>query len=520
VSEPVPFRLGIALSGGGHRATAWGLGVLGAVVDTGLAAGTVSIASVSGGSIANAAVAVRGDFTRLDRIDEFAEWVAPTLRVVARTGLFLPGTPTRRYVNDTLAALAVWACALIALLSALGAAARGQPLWPFAVAGAVLGVLAALGGLRIGRLGGRARLAVPLVGAVVGAAAGAAAAAAVRHLRLEGGIAVVAVLVAVAVLTGLLALRALSRRGEAVRRALVHQLAPHGNDPLLRSIRSTVDHVFCTTDVEQGHCLFFAPSFVFGHGRGVADTRTSRLTVAQVVQASAAVPPGFSPVFLSVPSFDAAGAGQPSDDTSIPVSDGGVYDTLGDEWETSFAERVRHHPQLDGIQEPATVLLVSDASQPFGREPYPAPGLLTADLLGLLRNVDVMWSATIARRLHDLRQQFRPDQPPDQHRDGALVAIQQSPIEICKAARAYGGPEAARAEAAERFLDWKSHKEWAELAARCAVVPTTLGPLTAPVTLELLELGYTATLVALYVGLGLGSLKRFPREIFAAALTT
>jgi predicted acylesterase/phospholipase RssA len=510
---PSPLRLGIALSGGGHRATAWGLGVLGAVVDAGLAKDTVSIASVSGGSIANAAAATRGDFAGLDRVEEYAGRVAPTLRVVARTGLFLPGRPTSRYVDATLAALGLWAAALIALVSALGAVARGEPLWPFAVVGAVLGVFAALCGLRIGRLDGTSRLVVPLAGAVLGAAVAVGAAAEVRDLRLRIGIAVLAVLVVVAALLGVLALRFLAKRGEAVCRALARQLSPDGGDPLLRSIESPVNHVFCTTDVEHGDCLFFAPAFVFGSRRGVGRTKASSLTVAQVVQASAAVPPGFPPVFLPVPRPTTE---PPEDSVLVPVSDGGVYDVLGDEWETSFAHRLRHHPELHGVQEPATLLLVADASPPFGQQPYRRPGLLTADLLGWIRNVDVMWSATTKRRLHDLREQFRPDRSAD----GALVSIQESPLDICTAARAYGGGVAERADEAERFLkDWKTPDEWEELAAACAAVPTTLGPLSVRVTLGLLELGYTATLVALYVGHDIGSLKRFPREIFEAALT-
>lgn len=485
--------------------------MLGALVETGLAASTVSIASVSGGSIANAAVATRADFARLDTVEEYAHRVAPTLRVVARTGLFLPGKPTRRYVDRTLAALALWAAALIALVTALVAVGRGQPLWPFAVAGAVLGTLAALCGLRIGRLGAPARLVVPLAGAAAGAATAAAAAAAVRDLRPGTGVAAVAVLTVFAALTGLLALRCLARRGEAVRRALARQLAPEGGDPLLRNIDSTVNHVFCTTDLELGHCLFLAPSFVFSNGRGVGDTRGSELTVAQVVQASAAVPPGFPPVFLPVPRFDGS-AGE----TIVPVSDGGVYDVLGDEWETDFEHRLRHHPNLPRVQDAANVLLVADASPPFGRQGYRRPGLLSADLLGLVRNVDVMWSATTRRRLHDLRLQFQPDGAGN----GALIAIQESPVDFCRTVRAYGGGVAERAEAAEEFLEQRMSCEcWAELAGRCAAVPTTLGPLTVGVTLDLLELGYTATVVALYVNLGLGRLTPFPRTVFEAAIT-
>ncbi len=51
--------VGVALSGGGHRATLFGLGALLALVDLRINRRTTQIASVSGGSIANAFVALR-----------------------------------------------------------------------------------------------------------------------------------------------------------------------------------------------------------------------------------------------------------------------------------------------------------------------------------------------------------------------------------------------------------------------------------------------------------------------------
>ena len=105
-------RVGIALSGGGHRATAFGVGVLAAVVDADFH---------RRGSITNSAVAVAGDSTELNDVAELADWVAPTLRVVAIDGLFLPGAPTRGYVNRTLAALTMASCSVLALIVALAA---------------------------------------------------------------------------------------------------------------------------------------------------------------------------------------------------------------------------------------------------------------------------------------------------------------------------------------------------------------------------------------------------------------
>ena len=49
-------RIGVALSGGGHRATVWAW-VLPYLVDAGKHRDVVSISSVSGGSIANGVVA-------------------------------------------------------------------------------------------------------------------------------------------------------------------------------------------------------------------------------------------------------------------------------------------------------------------------------------------------------------------------------------------------------------------------------------------------------------------------------
>ena len=55
-------KIGVAISGGGHRATVWGWGALLALVDMGVNADVVSIASVSGGSIASGVVANAGDY--------------------------------------------------------------------------------------------------------------------------------------------------------------------------------------------------------------------------------------------------------------------------------------------------------------------------------------------------------------------------------------------------------------------------------------------------------------------------
>ena len=54
----VDRRIGIAISGGGHRATLYSLGGLAYLADAGLNKSVVAIASVSGGSITNGYLAL------------------------------------------------------------------------------------------------------------------------------------------------------------------------------------------------------------------------------------------------------------------------------------------------------------------------------------------------------------------------------------------------------------------------------------------------------------------------------
>jgi hypothetical protein len=83
----LPFSTGsifaVALSGGGHRATLFGLGALMAIVDTGANSRTRQIASVSGGSITNLVVAHACEFHKT-KTEEFSLISKKLFEVVAR----------------------------------------------------------------------------------------------------------------------------------------------------------------------------------------------------------------------------------------------------------------------------------------------------------------------------------------------------------------------------------------------------------------------------------------------------
>lgn len=104
-------RIAVALSGGGHRACLFGLGALLYLADAGKGGSLASIASVSGGSMANGAVAQEVDLTQAgpDRLRQ----------VVARVAGQITGRGT---VFGT-----VWTFAYLALIIAVAVAAAVAP---------------------------------------------------------------------------------------------------------------------------------------------------------------------------------------------------------------------------------------------------------------------------------------------------------------------------------------------------------------------------------------------------------
>lgn len=87
--EETPATIAVALSGGGHRATLFGLGVLLALVDRGLNRRISQIASVSGGSIVNGFIATHCDFQNTDP-DSFDDVAADLVHRVVHQGILTP----------------------------------------------------------------------------------------------------------------------------------------------------------------------------------------------------------------------------------------------------------------------------------------------------------------------------------------------------------------------------------------------------------------------------------------------
>ena len=85
-------KIGVAISGGGHRAALFGLGALLYLVDSDRSRDVASIASVSGGSLTNGFVAQSVDYRSVEA-GEFRTAMRPLARRLATKGTLLPPSP-------------------------------------------------------------------------------------------------------------------------------------------------------------------------------------------------------------------------------------------------------------------------------------------------------------------------------------------------------------------------------------------------------------------------------------------
>lgn len=456
--------IGVALSGGGHRATTWGLGVLLYLCDAGKNREVSSIASVSGGSIANGFVADRVAYDEAGG-DDFRAAMRPLARNVAQEGLFAFGPATNRYLYG-----------LIALLVAVGA---GGLAWLVGVAALVLGQAGAFEVVGWAPPGWLAR--PTWLGWLT---------------------------VALAALAGC-ALLLLGRRSVVVDRALARVHFSDGGRPrLLGELDRRVGHVLCATELQSAEHLYLAPRFVSSYRFGVGEP--GGLPLSTAVQCSACLPGAFRPRRLPTAGHrfrPFAGVRPPQTPQTMVLSDGGVYDNMADQWHQGFDERLRRWPELADIEARPEELIVANASGGWRWSPIKRWGLLRGEAVGLLRAKDILYEVTTAHRRQGLVGRF--DRAALQHEGlrGALVHIQQSPWDIAERWSKAGDRWPERAERARAVLAALeagplSAADWERIAAETSAVATTLGALGEDVTARLLHHAYALAMCNLHIILG------------------
>ena len=515
------MSVGIAISGGGHRATLWGWGALLALAETGANGEVVSIASVSGGSITNGAVANAGDYSAMSATDLEAV-MAPGLRIAARDGLFFFGPATNGYVTTVFGVAALAVAAVLALLVTAIGTGREWPAVAFVPVGLALAALAWLVWLRKGRVPAPLAAVVtvdlllggPLMAAFIWASGGG------RPWHPVLGLAVA---VAITAVLATAALKLFGRRSLVVDQALGETLLSRDGRPTtMAEVDSPVHHVFCATELQSGDQVYMSPRLVYGYrvGRGTPGD----LHLSTAVQCSSCLPGAFVARELDTAGFRLERPWAVADDEPaappalLVVNDGGVYDNMADQWEQGYHSRRRRLPDLEAVQPRANMLVVVNASKALGWSPLRRAQGLAAEIRGLTRTVDILYDVSTSHRRQGLVTRFSAAGP--EELDGCLVHIAQSPFSTPKAfARSGDEATASRAREALDLLEalGAGEEAWDRRAERSPQVPTVLSAVGEEAAADLLEHAFLLTALNSYVVLGLGALpsvERCRRERF------
>lgn len=187
------------------------------------------------------------------------------------------------------------------------------------------------------------------------------------------------------------------------------------------------------------------------------------------------------------------------------MSDGGVYDNMGDQWATGFESRLKHWPELGiGRLAPNRLIVVNASARipwsPVGYQSVPWVGEVTT-LAGV---VDVMYINTTNRRRQEITRSFHPDHLDDaKGLPGVLVQISQSPFVVAKAFAKGNGVAAGRAKAVLALLG-NTEDTWAKIAQDNAKVGTTLSKLGTDVSARLVYQGYVVAMCNVHILFGEG----------------
>jgi hypothetical protein len=297
------------------------------------------------------------------------------------------------------------------------------------------------------------------------------------------------------------------RRGWVCAQAFRSTLfSPAGKTTELRNVVGKVSHVLCATELRSSQSVYFSNDFVyaFALGPGVPGD----LPLYRAVQASAAFPGGFPPARLPAARHQFKGPlakREPKRDVrDLILTDGGVYDNMGDQWARGFGERAELWPWLAGKPAPKQLVVVNASARihwsPFRRGRIP----LLGELLAFIRVNNILYINTTNVRRQEVVRSFDPAAP-DRCGElpGVLVQIAQSPFAV---ARSYAGagilPVADRAKAVIEALGPANQESWQEIATRNSGVATTLRKLGPEVSARLLYHGYVTAMCNLHVVFG------------------
>ncbi|HXM33593.1 MAG TPA: patatin-like phospholipase family protein [Pyrinomonadaceae bacterium] len=300
-------------------------------------------------------------------------------------------------------------------------------------------------------------------------------------------------------------------RGRVCARAFrITLFSANSRETTLRELKKTdLDHVICATEFRSAEQVYFSGEFVYSYALGYGGP--AELSLARAVQASAAFPGGFPPATLPTKQHKFTGApppiagGPPNPPAEMVLTDGGVYDNMGEQWARGFAARVKRCPSLGtGRTDPNQLVVVNASARipwiPFRKRLIP----LIGELAALIRVNNVLYINTTNVRRQAIVDSYNPADPATASAlPSALVQIAQSPFVV---ASAFANGTTAVAERAKRVLEFlmngPTSDEWTKIARENSAVATSLSKIGTEVSARLIYQGYVVTMCNLHVLFG------------------
>jgi predicted acylesterase/phospholipase RssA len=516
--------IGVALSGGGHRATLLGLGALLYLTDAGKGANVHTIASVSAGSITNAYLASLPESPLAAR-QSFEPHVAHLVHKIS-------GDRQWWVLSWTLVAvLSIWFAGMLF-------ATPVDEDWPLRLAAPLIALV--LVALFIGPRSGGSLWAwrgtwLWLVALTVSLIPGT------FLWRTADGTWPRAFALAVScVLFGI----ALFARGHALRWSLSRIIAPLGargrNRAGLEAMNKQIEHVICATELHAGTHTYFGRDFIYTREFGFGEP--AGMPMATALHASASFPLVFPVCILRARkhSFRFPDA-ERKPRRLLVLSDGGLVDNMADAWQLGAAERARRLSWLNRVQDdekvvqfvgrlksaPETLVVIDASPPPVSQGVGAALVPLLTELFGVARTTGVSYSNAVQTRARDLEARFANNAP-----RGALVASAKSPMDVIAAVLDPNNPDqppadvieratAARTYLAARFAD----EEFRAFPTMTMASGTYLTPVGAERAAHIVLHGYLQAMITLHITLGYPLLAQAPvredfRRLAAGGVTT
>ena len=296
--------------------------------------------------------------------------------------------------------------------------------------------------------------------------------------------------------------------------------SPNGRETKLSDVQKEgLDHVICSTEFRSAQQVYFAGDFIYSYALGYGIP--AALPLARAVQASAAFPGGFPPATLSTRQHNFTGApppskgGPPEPPADMILTDGGVYDNMGDQWASGFVDRVKACDKLrPGRSAPDRLVVVNASARipwnPFRRHLIP----LLGELAALLRVNDILYINTTNVRREVIVESFDPDDPTrTTGLQSVLVQIAQSPFGVASKYAEAQTPAGARAREVLEFLKaGPSSDEWSQIVNANSTVATSLSKFGPEVTARLIYQGYVVTMCNLHTFFA-DAYPLFPEEL-------